>query len=57
MNCTDGVSEYVFFTQRSNQISIRAMSRIFEILKMETQIEELFAHKMRHTYASKVLEN
>lgn len=57
MNCTDGVSEYVFFTQRSNQISIRAMSRIFEVLKAETQIEELFAHKMRHTYASKVLEN
>ena len=57
INCTDGVSEYVFFTQRSNQISIRAMSRIFEVLKAETQIEELFAHKMRHTYASKVLEN
>nr|DAR14702.1 MAG TPA: hypothetical protein [Inoviridae sp.] len=47
----------MFFTQRSNQISIRAMSRIFEVLKAETQIEELFAHKMRHTYASKVLEN
>lgn len=53
---TDWVSDYVFFSLRSEKISIRAMSRIFEEIKKEANIEKLHAHKMRHTYASKVLE-
>ncbi len=42
---------------RSEQISIRAMSAIFEAIKKEAKIDRLHAHQMRHTYASRVLES
>lgn len=54
---TDGVSDYVFFSLRSEKISIRAMSKIFEDIKKEAKLDKLHAHKMRHTYASRVLES
>lgn len=54
---TDGVSEYLFFSLRSKKISIRAMSKIFEEIKKEARIDILHAHRMRHTYASRVIES
>ena len=56
MKKTDGKSEYLFFSQRSEKISERAMSRIFEKIKEETGMSKVHAHKMRHTYASRVME-
>lgn len=53
---SDGVSDYVFFSLRSEKISIRAMSKIFEEIKKEAKLEKFHCHKMRHTYASRVLE-
>ena len=54
---TDGKSEFLFFLMRSEKISIRAMSAIFEAIRKEGKMDRLHAHKMRHTYASRVLEN
>ena len=54
---TDWKSDYLFFSMRSEQISIRAMSAIFEAIKKEAKIDRLHAHQMRHTYASRVLES
>lgn len=33
------------------------MSKIFEDIKKEAKLDKLHAHKMRHTYASRVLES
>ena len=33
------------------------MSKIFEEIKKEARIDILHAHRMRHTYASRVIES
>lgn len=53
---TDWVCEYLFFSRLKNPMSRRAMSRIFEEIKKESNIKEVYPHKMRHTYASRSLE-
>lgn len=38
---TDGVSDYVFFSLRSEKISIRAMSKIFEDIKKRGEVGQI----------------
>lgn len=56
MKKTYGVSEYLFYTQASPQMSETTIKRIFREIKKSSDIRTLYPHKLRHTFASRMLE-
>lgn len=56
MRKTHGVSEYLFFTGQSEKMSESTIKRVFQEIKKITKIEKLYPHKLRHTYATRMLE-
>lgn len=50
-------SDYVFITSQGNPISFSTISQLFKKLKKRADIPRLHAHLLRHTFATKYLEN
>lgn len=50
-------SDYVFVTTRGTAITHTTMTQLFKKLKKRADIERLHAHLLRHTFATKYLEN
>lgn len=56
MKITTGVSEYVFYTEISPKLSTSTMKRIFSEIRKKCDIKKFHPHRLRHTYASRMLE-
>ena len=50
-------SDYVFVTSKGQPIKLSTISQLFKKLKKRTDIPRLHAHLLRHTFATKFLEN
>lgn len=56
MKITNWVSEYLFFSQRKEKMSESWTKKIFDEIKKIANIKILHPHRLRHTYASKMIE-
>ena len=56
MKITNWVSEYLFFSQRKEKMSESWIKKIFDEIKKIANIKILHPHRLRHTYASKMIE-
>ncbi|MBR2027826.1 MAG: tyrosine-type recombinase/integrase [Oscillospiraceae bacterium] len=50
-------SNYVFVTSKGEPIKLSTISQLFKKLKVRAEIPRLHAHLLRHTFATKFLEN
>lgn len=53
---TNWVSEYLFFSQRKEKMSESWIKKIFDEIKKIANIKILHPHRLRHTYASRMIE-
>ena len=56
MKITNWVSEYLFFSQRKEKMSESWIKKIFDEIKKIANIKILHPHRLRHTYASRMIE-
>ncbi|PZM85558.1 hypothetical protein DLH72_02090 [Candidatus Gracilibacteria bacterium] len=53
---TSGVSEYLFYSVRKGKLSKSGIKKIFDEIKKKAGIKVLHPHRLRHTYASRMIE-
>lgn len=53
---TSGVSEYLFYSVRKGKLSKSWIKKIFDEIKKKAGIKVLHPHRLRHTYASRMIE-
>ncbi|RAL57556.1 hypothetical protein BLD25_02790 [Candidatus Gracilibacteria bacterium GN02-872] len=56
MKVTAYVSDFLFFSQRREKLSESGIKKIFDEIKKKSGIKVLHPHRLRHTYASRLLE-
>jgi len=56
MKVTAYVSDFLFFSQRREKLSESWIKKIFDEIKKKSWIKVLHPHRLRHTYASRLLE-
>lgn len=56
LEITAWVSEYLFYSIRKGKLSESWIKKIFDEIKKNSNIKVLHPHRLRHTYASKLIE-
>ena len=56
LKITAWVSEYLFFSQRKQKLTKSWVRKIFEEIKKFSGLKNIYPHRLRHTYASRMIE-
>lgn len=56
MKITAWVSEYLFFSYKKEKLTQSGIKKIFDEIKKVAKLKVLHPHRLRHTYASRLLE-
>ena len=56
LKITAWVSEYLFFSQRKQKLTESWVRKIFEEIKKFSGLKNIYPHRLRHTYASRMIE-
>lgn len=56
MKITAHVSDFLFFSQRKEKLTESWIKKIFDEIKKIANIKILHPHRLRHTYASRLIE-
>lgn len=56
MKATAWVSEYLFYSNKKNKLTESSIKEIFKEIKKISGLEKFHPHRLRHTYASRMIE-